>query len=69
MKVIAERFFDVPLTVSPDMTLQLIHCGVVVLEKTIDRWMEITKVVILEFEESDGLGGVGIGGAFIEEKE
>ena len=40
-----------------------------ILEDEIDRKMIITKAVTFDIEESDDLGGTGIGGAFIEEKQ
>ena len=38
-----------------------------ILEDEIDREMIITKAVTFDIEGSDDLGGIGIGGAFIEE--
>ena len=37
-----------------------------ILRDIIDRKMILTKAVTFDVEESDGLDGVGIGGAFIE---
>ena len=38
-----------------------------ILMDIIDRKMVLTKAVTFDVEGSDGLGGIGIGGAFIEE--
>jgi len=68
MKVLAERVLEFPLPVFPDQNITLIYGGEDLLTKTVDREMSITKLVIFDVEESDGLGGTGIGGAFIEEE-
>jgi len=84
MKVKAETHIPMPINVSPEDTITLeyrkqyydLETGKViaenripVLEEKIEKEMTLTKGIVLEFEESDGLGGIGIGGAFIQEKE
>ena len=62
-----------PIYVEPgdELTLAEKNGGIEreILTDIIDRKMIITKAVTFDIEESDDLGGTGIGGAFIEEKQ
>lgn len=82
MKIRTESKFGCPITVQPGDTIALHHQrdyifkGEIirtettkVLESEIKSKRVFTKGVIFDIEESDGLGGTGIGGAFIQEEE
>lgn len=83
MKIKTETKLGLPLNVDSGDTISLDYVEqyvakdgtivgenrIPVLKDEIKVPMKLTKGVIFDVEESDNLGGIGIGGAFIQEKE